>query len=256
MADKHNIPKDKMHSNCRLLPEDIVCKITQINNIRRANTCDPALKLLNEKITSDIQKHKQNINSSFECGIFPNELKLAKVIPIFKNGDKQDISNYRPISILSFFSKIFEKTMYNHLINFIDKNKILYKYQFGFRKLHSTNHAIISLVEKVNNAFDSGKILIGVFLDFKKTFDTVDHCILLDKLYKYGILWDWFKSYLENRKQYVCYSDISSVTLPITHGVPQGSILGTLLFILYILMIWQVSQKSYLLYYLLMTPLF
>ena len=112
-------------------------------------------------------------NSSFECGIFPNELKLAKVIPIFKNGDKQDISNYRPISILSFFSKIFEKTMYNHLINFIDKNKILYNYQFGFRKLHSTGHAIISQVEKVNNAMDSGKILIGVFLDLKKAYDTL-----------------------------------------------------------------------------------
>ena len=140
------------------------------------------------------------INSSFECGIFPNELKLAKVIPIFKNGDKQEISNYRPISILAFFSKIFGKTMYNHLINFIDKNKILYKYQFGFHKLHSTNHAIISLVEKVNNALDSGKILIGVFLDLKNTFDTVDHCILLDKLYKYGIrstLWNWFIRYLK-----------------------------------------------------------
>ena len=90
------------------------------------------------------------------------------MIPIFKNGDNQDISNYRPISILSFFSKIFEKTMYNHLINFIDKNKILYKYQFGFRKLHSKNHAIISLVEKVNNALDSVKILIGVFWTSKK----------------------------------------------------------------------------------------
>ena len=98
------------------------------------------------------------INSSFQYGIFPNELKLAKVILIFKNGHKQEISNYRPISILSFFSEIFEKTMYNHLINFIDKNKILYKYQFGSRKLHSMNHAIILLVEKVNNALDSEKI--------------------------------------------------------------------------------------------------
>ena len=83
------------------------------------------------------------INSSFESGTFPQELKLAKVIPIFKNGDKQDISNYRPISILSFFSKVFEKTIYNHLINFIDANKILYKYQFRFRKSHSPNHAIL-----------------------------------------------------------------------------------------------------------------
>ena len=104
----------------------------------------------------------------FESGTFPEELKLAKVIPIFKSGDKQDISNYRPISILSFFSKVFEKTMYNHLINFIDANKILYKYQFGFRKSHSTNHAIISLAEKVSNAMDSGKISIGVFLDLRK----------------------------------------------------------------------------------------
>ena len=77
--------------------------------------------------------------------------------------------------------------MYNQLINFIDANNILYKYQVGFRKSHSTNHAIISLVEKVNNAMDSGKISIGVFLDLRKAFDTVDHCILLDKLYKYGI---------------------------------------------------------------------
>ena len=89
------------------------------------------------------------------------------------------------------------------------------------------DHAIISLVEKVNNALDSGRILMGIFWDLKKAFDTIDHCILLDKLYKYvirGTLWNWFKSYLANRKQYVCYSDISFVTMPITHGVPQGSI--------------------------------
>ena len=158
------------------------------------------------------------INSSFKCGNFPNKLKLAKVIPIFKNGDKQDISNDRPISILSFFSKIFEKTMYNHLINFIGKNKILYKYQFGFRKLHSMNHAIISLVEMLIMHWILERFDCCIF-GSQKAFDTVDQCILLDKLYKYGMrgtLWNWFKSYLENRKQYICYSDISSVTMPIT----------------------------------------
>ena len=138
--------------------------------------------------------------------------------------------------------------MYNHLINLIDANKIVYKYQFRYRKSHSTNHAIISLVEKVNNALDSGKISIGVFLDLRKAFDTVDHCILLDKLYKYGIRetpWNWFKSDLENRKQYVCYSDTLSATMPITHGVPQGSILGSLLFILYINDLANVSENLF-----------
>ena len=89
--------------------------------------------------------------------------------------------------------------MYNHLISFIDKENILYKFQFGFRKSHSTNHAIISMVEKVNQALDTGKVLVGVFLDLKKAFDTVDHKILVDKLFKYGVrgnIFNWFKSYL------------------------------------------------------------
>ena len=116
-------------------------------------------------IQSYIKPLTSLINSSFENGIFPDELKLTKVIPIFKYGDKTDITNYRPISVLSFFSKVFEKTINNCLIKFIDNHDILYKYQFGFRKSHSTSHAIISLVEKINNALDSGKILIGVFLD-------------------------------------------------------------------------------------------
>ena len=185
------------------------------------------------------------INSSFENG-FPDELKIAKVIPNFKTGDKKDTLNYRPISILTFFSKIFEKTMYNHLISFIDKENILYKFQFGFRKSHSTNHAIISMVEKVNQDLDTGKVLFGVFLDLEKAFDTVDHKILLDKIFKYGVrgnILNWFKSYLSNRKQYVNWHGSNSEIETVSCGVPHGSILGLLLFILYVNDLSKVSNK-------------
>ena len=177
------------------------------------------------------------INKSICDGIFPDKLKIANIIPIFKSGDKSSVSNYRPISVLTLFSKIFEKIMYNHLTNFINAHNILYKFQFGFRKQYSTNHAIISLVERIRSSLSSGKIMIGVFLDLKKAFDTVNHDILLKKLYSYGIrgnIHNWFKSYLTNRKQFVSMYDMKSETKSISCGIPQGSVLGPLLFILYI----------------------
>ena len=118
------------------------------------------------------------INMSLMEGIFPSELKLAKVVPIFKSGEYDKVNNYRPISVLSFFSKIFEKIMYTNVVNFMDKNDTFYKYQFGFRKSHSTQHAIITLVDKITSSLDSSDLIIGVFLDFKKAFDTVNHHIL------------------------------------------------------------------------------
>ena len=127
--------------------------------------------------------------------------------------------------------------MYKHLINFVDKNYILYKYQFGFRGQHSTNHAVITLVEKITTALDKDKIVVGCFLDLKKAFDTVNHRILISKLHKYGIrghILQWFESYLKNRKQFVRIKNFKSQIKAITCGVPQGSILGPLLFILYI----------------------
>ena len=105
------------------------------------------------------------INLSINQGIFPGELKIAKVLPIYKTDDKRLIQNYRPISVLPFFSKIFEKIILNHFENFIESNNILYDNQFGFRKNHSTTHAIIALVEKVSKALDTGKIVVGVYLD-------------------------------------------------------------------------------------------
>ena len=105
------------------------------------------------------------INISIYQGIFPEELKVAKVIPIYKSDDKQMNQNYRPISVISYFPKVLEKSMYNHVIDFLEHNNILYYFQFGFRKHHSTNHAIITMVEKVSNCLDTGNIVVGVFLD-------------------------------------------------------------------------------------------
>ena len=101
-------------------------------------------------------------------GIFPSELKLAKVVPIFKSGESDKVPNYRPISVLSFFPKIFDKILYNNVVNFMDKNDTFYKYQFWFRKSQSIQHAIITLVDKITSSLDSGDLIIGVFLDLKK----------------------------------------------------------------------------------------
>ena len=143
-------------------------------------------------------------------------------------------SNYRPISILSFFAKIYEKLLYKYILDFLDANRTIYKHQFGFREKHSTQQAITSLVEKITVSWDTGDMVIGVFLDLKKAFDTVSHDILLKKMYADGIRGNAFKllkSYLTGRTQYVIYDGVTSDTLPIKFGVPQGSILGPLLFI-------------------------
>ena len=177
------------------------------------------------------------LNLSFMQGFFPDSMKLARVIPLFKSGNSMLISNYRPVSILPVLSKLLEKLMYNRLIGFINEHDILYKYQFGFRNKHSTSMALITPVDHIMSAVDNSNMVLGVFLDFKKAFDTVNHNILLKKLYKYGIrgiAHNWIKDYLSNRYQYVVFEEFESQKKLIKCGVPQGSILGPLLFLLYI----------------------
>ena len=170
-------------------------------------------------------------NLSFQSGKVPDKMKIAKVVPIYKSGSTQDFGNYRPISILPQFSKI-EKVFLNRLIIYIEKQQIL-----GFRQKHSTENALVTLTENISDALDNNDFSIAIFLDLKKAFDTINHDILLDKMSFYGvrgIVFDWVKNYLSNRAQCVSYDGEYSVKQPIKCGVPQGSILGPILFILYI----------------------
>ena len=176
-------------------------------------------------------------NLSLNEGIFPDILKIANIIPLYKKYDPVFFNNYRPVSLLCSLSKVLEKLMYNRVISFLDDNNILFKYQFGFRKSHSTYLALTILMDKLIKSIENGDHVVGVYLDFSKAFDTVNHTILLTKLHHYGIrgqALNWFKSYLENRKQFVTYNNVRSTLKNMPCGVPQGSILGPLLFLIYI----------------------
>ena len=173
------------------------------------------------------------INRSFSTGIFPNNLKLAKVIPIHKNGSKLELTNYRPISLFSNIDTIFEKLLYKRVYGFLDNNTALYEKQFGFRKSYSTSQALLNISQKIMDALDKGNYTCEVFIDLQKAFDTVDHEILLKKLSHYGICGtalSLFRSYLTDRKQFVSLGGVNSAGKVIKHGVPQGSVLGPLLF--------------------------
>ena len=177
------------------------------------------------------------VNQSFQSGIFPDKLKIAKVISIFKKGNPELPSNYRPIFLLPIFSKLFEKVMYKRLHRFLEIHKVLYSLQFGFQENHSIDHALVSLTEAVRSTLDNKRLGCGIFIDLQKAFDTVNHRILLSKLEHYGIrgcALEWFRSYLPDRKQYVSVNGSNPNFLSFTCGVPQGSVLGPLLFLIYI----------------------
>ena len=172
-------------------------------------------------------------NTFMSSGTFPSVLKTGIVSPVYKKGNPQQFDNYRPISTLSIFSKLFEKLIYKRIYSFLIAKNILYEKQFGFRKNHSTSHAINYSVKYVTDNIEQKKHVIGIFLDLSKAFDTICHSKLLYKLQNYGIrgsCLNLIKSYLCSRQQITKFNDIKSETETILFGVPQGSVLGPFCF--------------------------
>ena len=217
-------------------PSEVASLISSLNT-KKATGPNSIPSFIISKISKEVSIPLSSlINCSFVTGTFPTNLKVARIIPVHKQGSKLSVNNYRPISLLSNIHKIFEKIMYKRLYDFLCKQNSFYELQFGFRSKHSTTHALISLTEKIREAPDNNKYAFGIFIDLKKAFDTVDHNILLKKLEHYGVRGvpnEWFRSYLTGRKQFVTINGSDSKTIGVNIGVPQGSVLGPLLFLVY-----------------------
>ena len=216
---------------------EITTIVSNLNNKKSAGDDNINNFLLKNIITSIVEPLVYIFNISLVTGTVPEVMKVAKVIPLFKKGNKEELNNYRPISLLSSISKVLEKIIYSRTVDFLKTHKILSNHQFGFREKHCTSHALLTFLDKVTHSLDNFSHTVGIFLDYSKAFDTINHDILLYKLSHYGIrgkALEWFRSYLSERKQYVYLDNYKSHLRNIQCGVPQGSLLGPLLFVIYI----------------------
>lgn len=239
-------PTTKLKFHCRTINEKELLDI--INSLKpkwSAGYDEIPTRIIKDAKWAILKPLLHVINASLISGVYPDELKISKIIPTFKTGDKTEKSNYRPIAVQPSISKIFEKCMLNQLITYFEVNRLLDLEQHGFRQNRSTITALISFVEQIIYSLDKGEHNVSAFLDLTKAFDSVCHNRLIQKLQIYGVKdreLKWIQSYLEGRKQYVevrhttnnKLKTIQSGTKEIAYSVPQGSILGPFLFLAYI----------------------
>lgn len=226
-----------------VIPFDVIKSATQLKSKTSTGHDDISTKLMKHTIHETAQPFSHIFNLSFSTGIVPDQMKIAKVVPIYKQGDEHALNNYRPVSILPAFSKLIEKIVCNRLYTFLNINNIFYEHQYGFRPRHSTVHPIFHLIKDtvLSNDKDTKDFTVACCIDLSKAFDTVSHNILLNKLHYYGVRGlsnDWMNSYLSDRYQFTQVENYKSSIESISCGVPQGSILGPLLFLIYVNDIW------------------
>ena len=225
------IPKpDSLFKFKRVTPNDIVYHVAKLKTSRSGKI---PTRFLKDGVKCIAHVLSSLFKKSMESGVFPDNLKIVAICPIYKGeGPKSSPNNYRPISVLPIAARLFEKIIHNQLYDYVKGR--LYKYQSGFRPKHSTESAVLNALNRWFLNIDQGKYNLVVFLDLRKAFDTVNHEILLKKLEHYGVHGTelkWFPSYLRDRKQYTVVGAIKSQLGSISHGVPQGSCLGPLLFL-------------------------
>ena len=227
---------DSSFEEVTLSDEEIKTAFFSLNSGKSPDFDDINHDIVKQNFNSLLVPVKYIFDLSLKSGTFSEKMKILRVTPVFKSGGTSLMTNYQPISVLPCFSKMFERILYNRLYKYLTENNLLYCKQFGFQKGHSPEHTVLQFIEQINQSFEKNEFTLGVFVDLSKAFDTVDHQILLKKLY-YGIAGNnlrWFEKYLKDRQQFVSFEHNSNKKVTLTCGAPQGSILGPSLLLLYV----------------------